>query len=40
VHDISILPLNFDLSFDGFRTIRRCRMVWREGNFLGAAFET
>jgi hypothetical protein len=38
--DISILPLNFDLSFDKFRTIRRCRLIWREGDFIGVAFET
>jgi hypothetical protein len=36
--DLAVLPLNFDLSFDNFRTIRRCRLVWRDGDFLGAAF--
>lgn len=37
--DLSVLPLNFDLSFDNFRTIRSCRLIWREGDFLGVAFE-
>lgn len=36
---LSALPTNFDLSFDNFRTIRRCRLIWREGDFLGLAFE-
>ena len=30
---------SFDLTFDNFRTIRRCRLIWREGDFLGLAFE-
>ena len=38
-HDLSALPTSFDLSFDNFRTIRRCRLIWREGDFLGLAFE-
>jgi hypothetical protein len=36
---LALLPLNFDLSFDSFRTIRKCRLVWRESDFLGVAFE-
>jgi hypothetical protein len=40
MHDLAILPLNFDLSFDNFRTIRNCRLVWRAGDFIGVAFET
>jgi len=36
--DLAMLPLNFELSFDNFRTSRRCRLVWRDGDFLGAAF--
>ena len=38
--DLAVLPLNFELSFDNFRTIRRCRLVWRDGDFLGVAFDT
>ena len=39
-HDLSVLPTNFNLTFDNFRTIRRCRLIWREGDFLGLAFES
>ena len=34
---LAILPLTFELSFDDLR--RRCRMVWRRGNFFGVTFE-
>jgi hypothetical protein len=40
LYDISVLPLNFELSFDNFHTIRKCRLVWRQGDFAGASFET
>src|ERR1700744_2102610 len=33
----AILPLTFDLCFDGLR--RTCRMVWRRRNFFGVTFE-
>jgi hypothetical protein len=36
---LAVLPLNFELSFDNFRTIRKCRLIWRDGNFLGVVFE-
>jgi len=37
--DLPVLPPNFDLSFDNFLTIRKCRLIWRDGASLGAAFE-
>ena len=37
--DLPVLPATFNLTFDNFRTIRRCRLIWRAGDFLGAAFE-
>ena len=37
--DLPVLPRNFDLSFDNFLTIRKCRLIWRDGASLGAAFE-
>jgi hypothetical protein len=37
-HDLPIVPLNFDLSFDNFRTIRKCQLIWREADFIGLAF--
>jgi len=39
-HDLSVLPTSFDLTFDNFRTVRKCRLIWREGDFLGLAFES
>ena len=33
------LPPNFELSFDKFRTARKCRLIWRDAAFLGVAFE-
>ena len=37
---LNIVPMDFDLSFDNFRTIRKCRMIWREGNSVGIMFES
>jgi hypothetical protein len=34
---LALLPTTFELSFDNLR--RRCRMVWRRGNFFGVIFE-
>jgi hypothetical protein len=34
---LAVLPLHFELSLDNFR--RKCRLVWRKGNFFGVAFE-
>ena len=34
---LAILPLTFELSLGDLR--RRCRMVWRRGNFFGVTFE-
>ena len=38
--NLPIIPLAFALSFDGFRTLRMCRLIWRQSDFLGAAFES
>ena len=37
--DLPVLPLNFELSFDNFRTVRKCRLIRRDGDFVGVAFE-
>jgi hypothetical protein len=29
--DLKILPLSFALSFDNFRTVRMCRLIWAAG---------
>jgi hypothetical protein len=35
---LNIVPVHFELSFDNFHTIRKCRLIWRDGAFLGVAF--
>jgi hypothetical protein len=37
---LNVMPVQFDLSFDNFRTVRQCRLIWREADFVGVAFET
>ena len=39
MHELPMLPLSFKLSFDNFRTARACRLIWRDGDFIGVAFE-
>jgi hypothetical protein len=39
LRDINILPPDFELTFDSFRTIRRCRVIWRQGDVVGVAFQ-
>ncbi len=38
--DVPLLPLHFELSFDNFRTARRCRLIWRERDYIGIAFDS
>ena len=40
LNGVNIVPSDFGISFDNFRTMRRCRLIWRNGYFVGAAFET
>ena len=37
--DVYIIQLDFDLSFDGFRTIRKCHVEWVDGYTCGVTFE-
>lgn len=37
---LNVLPVEFDLSFDNFRTIRKCRLIWRDADCVGVTFET
>ena len=39
-YDLAILPVHFGMTFDNFRTMRDCRLIWRAGNYLGLVFET
>jgi hypothetical protein len=36
---LNVLPVNFYLSFDRFRTARKCRLIWRDIDFVGAEFD-
>jgi hypothetical protein len=36
---LNVLPVAFYLSFDRFRTARTCRLIWRDLDFVGAAFD-
>ena len=40
LNGLNIVPSEFDISFDNFRTMRRCRLIWRDGDFIGAKFES
>ena len=35
---LNIVPADFEISFDNFRSVRKCRLIWRNGNYLGATF--
>jgi hypothetical protein len=37
---VDIIPPVFDISFDNFRTTRRCRLIWRDGDVVGVVFES
>jgi hypothetical protein len=39
LHGLNLLPPTFNLSFDNFRTVRKCRLIWRRGDFVGMDFE-
>lgn len=38
LNGIALLPLEFEISFDGFRTLRPSRLIWRDGDFAGLLF--
>ena len=40
LNGLRILLFEFGISFDNFRTMRRCRLIWRDGDFVGVAFES
>jgi hypothetical protein len=39
LNSLKILPPIFELSFDNFRTARKCRLIWRRNDLVGVAFE-
>ena len=39
LHSPNMLPQDFELSFDNFHNVRECRVIWRQGDFVGVAFQ-
>jgi len=39
LNSVNIVPSEFGISFDRFHTMRLCRLIWRDGDFLGVAFK-
>jgi hypothetical protein len=37
LNGLNMVPLDFDISFDNFHSVRRCRLIWRDGDFVGVA---
>ena len=35
---LPLLPMEFELSFDGFLSRKQCELVWRQGDFVGVRF--
>jgi hypothetical protein len=40
LNGLNIVPSEFGTSFDNFRTMRCCRLIWRDSDFVGVAFES
>jgi hypothetical protein len=40
LNGLNIVPSEFGISFDNFHTMRCCRLIWRDGDFVGVAFES
>jgi hypothetical protein len=36
---LGLLPIDFYVTFDDFRTIGRCRLAWRHRDDIGVVFE-
>jgi hypothetical protein len=32
LNGLNIVPSEFGISFDNFRTMRRCQLIWRDGD--------
>ncbi len=38
IEKIPILPIEFCLSIDGFRSLQLCQLIWRQSDFVGVLF--
>jgi len=39
VDRLGLLPINFYVTFDGFLTVAKCRLLWRRRDDIGVLFE-
>jgi hypothetical protein len=37
--ELGLLPIDFFVTFDNFRTIGRCQLAWRRRDHIGVVFE-
>ena len=37
---LTALPLQFELSFDDFRNVQKCNLIWRDGDIIAVAFQS
>jgi hypothetical protein len=40
LNGLNVVPFEFGKSFDKFRSLRKCRLIWRNSDFVGVAFPT
>ncbi|MFK4581710.1 hypothetical protein ABIF83_005187 [Bradyrhizobium ottawaense] len=40
LNGLTLLPTEFSLSFDAFRTTSPCRLIWGRGDFIGVRSKT
>jgi hypothetical protein len=40
LNGLNMVPLDFDFSLDNFHSVRRCRLIWRDGDFVGVALRS
>ena len=40
LNGLNMVPLDFEFSLDNFHSVRRCRLIWRDGDFVGVAFRS
>jgi hypothetical protein len=36
--DLPLLPVDFEISDNRFQSAQHCRLIWRQGSFVGAEF--
>ena len=39
IEKLPLLPIEFELSIDGFLSRKQCQLIWRQGDFVGVRFK-